>query len=121
MSVPVIGLESMPNVYVQSASLVNDLFNITLTTKDFINGASWSESDILRGILNIKLVILAFDNGDPLEQVSNDLNDGNISIHEATDGLTRVVGIHNYVPIETRQSEAINNFYYNFQFTPPRS
>ena len=26
MSVPVIGLESMPNVYVQSASLVNDLF-----------------------------------------------------------------------------------------------
>ena len=40
MSVPVIGLESMPNVYVQSASLVNDLFNITLTTKDFINGAS---------------------------------------------------------------------------------
>lgn len=118
MSIPVIGLESMPNVYIQSASLVNDLFSITLTTKDFINNPSWAESDILRGMLNIKLVVLAYDNGEDLEQVSNDLNEGNISIHDVSDGLTRVTGIQNYIPSETRQSEAINNFYYNFQFTP---
>ena len=117
MSIPVIGLENMPNVYIQSASLVDDLFNITLTTKDFIDNPSWAESDILRGILNIKLVVLTYDNGEDLEQVSNDLNEGNISIHDVSDGLTRITGIQSYIPSETRQSEAINNFYYNFSFT----
>jgi len=118
MSIPVIGLESMPNVYIQSASLVDDLFSISLTTKDFIDDPSWSESDILRGLLNIKLVVLTYDNGEDLEQVSNDLNQGNISIHDVSDEFTRIVGIQSYIPIETRQSENINNFYYNFSFTP---
>ena len=61
MSIPVIGLENMPNIYFSSVSIENNILDAKLTMKDFVDNPTWSESEILRGRLNIKILALSYE------------------------------------------------------------
>jgi hypothetical protein len=117
MSVPVIGLENMPNVYFSSVSIENDVLDAKLTTKDLIDNPTWSESEILRGRLNIKILALCYNEGEEAEKLSKDLKNGTTSIHDISGYPTRVLAAQEYIPAETLQTDTINNFYYNFKLT----
>ena len=119
MSIPVIGLESMPNVYFASVSIQNNILEAKLTMKDFIENPTWAESDILRGLLNIKIVALSYDTLPPNDTaiLSQGLKRGTTSIHDISGHPIRTLSAHSYIQAETIQTDTVNNFYYNFKLT----
>ena len=117
MSIPVIGLENMPNVYFSSVSIENNILDAKLTMKDFVDNPTWSESEILRARLNIKILALCYNEGDNAEQLSQGLKNGTESIHDISGYPIRVLSAHDYISSETIQTDTINNFYYNFKLT----
>jgi hypothetical protein len=118
MSDAVIGLESMPNVYFSSINIEGDLLSAKLTMKDFVDNPTWSNSDILRGLLNIKIVALSYNTGDTAEDISESLTNGTESIHQITEYPTRILSAHDFIEAETLTTDNINNFYYDFKITP---
>ncbi len=111
MSIPVIGLESMPNVYFASVSIQNNILEAKLTMKDFIENPTWAESDILRGLLNIKIVALSYDTLPPNDTaiLSQGLKRGTTSIHDISGHPIRTLSAHSYIQAETIQTDTVNN------------
>ena len=117
MSNPIIGLESMPNVYFSTVNIENDMLEATLTMKDFVSNPTWSMSDILRDQLKIKILVVSFNDGDSAQQTVQQLNEGTLSIHDVPDFPVRITSAQEYIPSETIQTDDINNFYYKFKIT----
>ena len=129
MSIPVIGLENMPNVYFSSVSIENNILDAKLTMKDFVDNPTWSESEILRGRLNIKILALSYEpaslsgivsttsQDQEAKNFSMGLTNGMFSIHEVSGYPIRTLSAHDYISSETIQTDTINNFYYNFKLT----
>ena len=117
MSIPVIGLEDMPNIYFSSVSIENNILDAKLTMKDFVENPTWSNSQVLRGLLNIKVVALCFDDGDEAQQIGDNLNNGNIAIHEIARYPAKIMSAYEYDDSQTIQDDEVNNFYYNFVLT----
>ena len=129
MSIPVIGLENMPNIYFSSVSIENNILDAKLTMKDFVDNPTWSESEILRGRLNIKILALSYEpaslsgivsmtsQDQEAKNFSMNLTNGISSIHEVSGYPIRTLSAHDYISSETIQTDTINNFYYNFKLT----
>ena len=129
MSVPVIGLENMPNVYFSNVSIENNILDAKLTMKDLVDNPTWSESEILRGRLNIKILALSYEpaslsgivsmtsQDQEAKNFSMNLTNGISSIHEVSGYPIRTLSAHDYISSETLQTDTINNFYYNFKLT----
>ena len=117
MSNPIIGLESMPNVYFSTVNIEEGMLEAALTMKDFVDNPTWSTSDILREQLKIKIVAISFDDGDAAQQTAQALNEGTLSIHDITNFPVRITSAQGYIPSETIQTDTINNFYYSFKIT----
>ena len=117
MSNPIIGLESMPNVYFSTVNIEKDMLEATLTMKDFVSNPTWSMSDILRDKLKIKILVVSFNDGDSAQQTVQQLNEGTLSIHDVPDFPVRITSAQEYIPSETIQTDDINNFYYKFKIT----
>tara|TARA_R110000796_G_scaffold5103_1_gene19345 strand:- start:6134 stop:9118 length:2985 start_codon:yes stop_codon:yes gene_type:complete len=117
MSIPAIGLENLPNIYFSNVDLENNIMEAQLTMKDFIENPSWSSSEILYGILNIKVLTISFNEGEPGEQIAMDLKNGDTSIHDILGYPMRIIAAQNYNESETLQTNLINNFYYNVRLT----
>jgi len=117
MSNPIIGLESMPNVYFSTVNIEEDMLEATLTMKDFVSNPTWSMSDILRDQLKIKILVISFNDGDSAQQTVQQLNEGTLSIHDVPDFPVRITSAQEYIPSQTIQTDDINNFYYKFKIT----
>ena len=57
MSIPSIGLENLPNVYFNTVSISENKINIKLSMKDYIENPLWSDSEILKEKLKLKVIV----------------------------------------------------------------
>ena len=117
MTVAVIGLESMPNVYFSDVVVDENELTAKLTMKDFVDNPIWSTSDILRGQLNIKVLTLCYNDGDDAQKLSEELKEGMTSIHDISGYPVRVLSCQEYLAEETLVTGDINNFYYDYKIT----
>ena len=117
MSVDVIGLESMPNIYFSNVVVDENELTAKLTMKDFVDNPIWSTSDILRGQLNIKVLTLCYNDGDNAQKLSEELKEGTTSIHDISGYPVRVLSSQEYLAEETLVTDDINNFYYDYKIT----
>ena len=117
MSVAAIGFESMPNVYFSDVVIDENELTAKLTMKDFVDNPTWSMSDILRGQLNIKVLVLCYNDGDDAQTLSEQLKEGTTSIHDISGYPVRVLSSQQYLSEETLVTDDINNFYYNYKIT----
>lgn len=117
MTMQEIGMESMPNVYISYTQVFDeDYIEVQVTTKDFFDNPTWAASEILLDKLKIKVLVLAFDDGQPLEADANKLNNGEISIHEAN-GSLQERSIYHFNTDETiTENNGLTNYYYKFRF-----
>ena len=115
MTMQEIGMESMPNVYISEATLNDIQLRITLTTKDFVESPTWNiQNSILSDKLMFVVKVFAYDNEDTLESIVTQLNNGDISIYDATTSFEKHISFYNHDYLEAEDN--LNNFYYELQF-----
>ena len=126
MSIPSIGLENLPNVYFNTVSISENKINIKLSMKDYIENPLWSDSEILKEKLKLKVIVTYFKNAPDealpsnqkeMKQLSMDLKEGNASVHDFVLNSYFEIAAQNYNQNEIIPTDDINNFYYNFTFS----
>jgi len=116
MTMQEIGMEAMPNVYISYVQIFDeDNIEVQVTVKDFFDNPTWAASQILLDKLKIKVLVLAFDEGEPLGSDSDKLNNGLISIHEAN-GSFQERSIYNFFIDDIVTEGNLTNYYYKFRF-----
>ena len=126
MSIPSIGLENLPNVYFNSVSINENKINIKLSMKDFIENPLWSDSEILKDKLKIKIIVTHYKsapnealptNQREMKQLSMAIKEGQASVHDFLLDSYFEISAQSYSENEIIPTDDINNFYYNFVFS----
>ena len=87
MSVPEIGQELLPNLYVSSITVGQAGVRIEFVVMDFIDNPTWADSDLLKDKIKIKSFLIGYNN-EVTDSVAfgtiNSLNEGEDSINLLT-------------------------------------